>query len=297
MHRITFCREDIFLMQEMYLDEDEKNKLRTACVGIVGLGGIGGYAAEAIVRNGTEHIRLADSDAFEAQNFRQLHMTTQTVGLDKTDVVSKRIREINPLCKIETYPSGTNAATAQQFFNGLTVVIQEADTLAAEVIANYWGDKLRVPIVHSSRTHWWRSRTMNVSIRDYRREDEHYVLDQDLLSKNWGVNKSTLQDLFESIERESDSQEIDRRLRAENNEYRRQKILDAVEHNDLQAIEGFTIGKGIEHASAIIKRHPEKYHKMRVAPEQVMVMGGLAVFAAKSIILDREWIPEFSNLG
>jgi tRNA A37 threonylcarbamoyladenosine dehydratase len=84
-------------------------KLRAAHVGIVGIGGVGTWAAEALARSGVGALTLVDLDEVCVSNInRQLHALTETIGRAKVEVMAERIRAINPDCR---------ATTEQKFFN------------------------------------------------------------------------------------------------------------------------------------------------------------------------------------
>lgn len=68
---------------------------------VIGIGGVGSWAAEALARNGVGEITLIDLDDICITNInRQIHALTHTVGLSKVDVMSERIKDINPECKV-----------------------------------------------------------------------------------------------------------------------------------------------------------------------------------------------------
>jgi len=93
-------------------------KLRATHVCIVGIGGVGAWAAEALARSGISALTLVDLDEICTTNInRQLHALTETVGRAKVEVMAERIRAINPDCEI---------SVTQQFFNA-----QTADELLA----------------------------------------------------------------------------------------------------------------------------------------------------------------------
>ena len=95
-------------------------RLRAARVCVVGIGGVGAWAAEALARSGVGALTLVDLDEVCASNInRQLHALTDTVGRAKVDVMAERIRAINPGCRV---------AAEQKFFNEQTA----ADLLAAD---------------------------------------------------------------------------------------------------------------------------------------------------------------------
>ncbi len=88
-------------------------KLRAAHVGVVGIGGVGTWAAEALARSGVGALTLVDLDEVCVTNInRQLHALTETVGRAKVEAMAERIRAINPECRV---------TTEQKFFNEQTV--------------------------------------------------------------------------------------------------------------------------------------------------------------------------------
>jgi tRNA A37 threonylcarbamoyladenosine dehydratase len=87
------------------IGEEMFEKLRHKQVVIFGLGGVGSYVAEAIARSGIERIIICDFDQVEPTNInRQLLATDSTTGMLKTEVMEKRILDINPNARVLTYP-------------------------------------------------------------------------------------------------------------------------------------------------------------------------------------------------
>src|SRR5579871_6062189 len=87
-------------------------KLRAAHVCVVGLGGVGTWAAEALARSGLGALTLVDLDEVCVTNInRQLHALTETIGRSKVEVMADRIRAINPECRV---------TADQRFFNDQT---------------------------------------------------------------------------------------------------------------------------------------------------------------------------------
>jgi tRNA A37 threonylcarbamoyladenosine dehydratase len=90
-------------------------KLRAAHVCVVGLGGVGTWAAEALARSGIGALTLVDLDEICVTNInRQLHALTETVGRAKVAVMAERIRAINPECKISAEQKIFNEQTAAE---------------------------------------------------------------------------------------------------------------------------------------------------------------------------------------
>ena len=80
------------------------NKIKEKTVLIVGLGGVGGYATESLIRSGIHNLILIDHDTIDITNLnRQIISTNKNIGNDKVDELKKRILEINPECNVITH--------------------------------------------------------------------------------------------------------------------------------------------------------------------------------------------------
>ena len=83
---------------------DNFNKIKEKTVLVVGLGGVGGYATESLVRSGIHNLILIDHDTIDITNLnRQIISTNKNIGNDKVDEFKKRILEINPECNVITH--------------------------------------------------------------------------------------------------------------------------------------------------------------------------------------------------
>ncbi|MBR2041814.1 MAG: tRNA threonylcarbamoyladenosine dehydratase [Oscillospiraceae bacterium] len=86
-----------FERTELFLGKEATEKLNNARVAVIGLGGVGGSAAEALLRAGIGHLLFIDGDEIDETNInRQLLATDETVGMDKTEAAKKRFSLINP---------------------------------------------------------------------------------------------------------------------------------------------------------------------------------------------------------
>ncbi len=93
---------DRFARTRCFLGDTKFNLLRQATVTIVGLGAVGGYAAEGLARAGIGHLRLVDFDTIQPSNInRQILALESTLGQTKVDVAKQRIKLINPECRVE----------------------------------------------------------------------------------------------------------------------------------------------------------------------------------------------------
>ena len=89
---------------ELLIGSENIEKLKNAKVLVVGLGGVGGYALEALVRVGVGELGLCDFDIVDVSNKnRQILALDSTIGKAKTEVAKERVKEINPDCKISVF--------------------------------------------------------------------------------------------------------------------------------------------------------------------------------------------------
>ena len=84
------------------IGEEKFNKIKNKTIVVLGLGGVGSYALEALARSGVNHLVIIDADKIDVSNLnRQLMTNIHNVGKYKTDVLEERIKNINPSCKID----------------------------------------------------------------------------------------------------------------------------------------------------------------------------------------------------
>lgn len=118
-----------FSRVERLLGADGLSQLARARVILFGVGGVGGWCAEALVRSGIGHLTLVDPDCVDVTNInRQLPATTRTVGLPKVDVLRERLLEINPLCEINALQERYTLGADFQL-SGYDVIIDAIDSL------------------------------------------------------------------------------------------------------------------------------------------------------------------------
>jgi molybdopterin/thiamine biosynthesis adenylyltransferase len=106
------------------VSEAEQERLRTTCIALPGLGGVGGAHLQALARMGVGAFRLADPDAFDVVNFnRQLGATMASIGHNKAEVMAEQARQINPDAGVRTFTDGICDANIGEFLHGVDVVI------------------------------------------------------------------------------------------------------------------------------------------------------------------------------
>lgn len=110
------------------ISKSEQVILENAVVAVAGVGGIGAWAAEALVRMGIGKLRLADLDAYEIHNLnRQAHSTYENIGKEKVKEVEKALRKINPNIEIEVFPNGVNESNIDAFLFNADAVIDAVE--------------------------------------------------------------------------------------------------------------------------------------------------------------------------
>ena len=98
------------------IGEEGIEKLRSARVAVFGIGGVGGYVAEALARSGVGHIDLIDSDVITETNInRQIIALTSTLGKPKAEVMRERIADINPSAEVVAHNLFYSEETADSF--------------------------------------------------------------------------------------------------------------------------------------------------------------------------------------
>ncbi len=104
-------------------------KLGKARVILFGVGGVGGWCAEGLVRSGIGHLTIVDPDCVDESNInRQLPATSSTVGLPKVEVLRERLLDINPSCEISAIQKRYEAGT-EWGLEGYDVIIDAIDSL------------------------------------------------------------------------------------------------------------------------------------------------------------------------
>lgn len=124
-----------FSRTQLLFGADAMGKLAASRVAVFGIGGVGGYAVEALARSGVGAIDLIDDDRVCLTNInRQIVATRKTVGKHKVDVMEERILDINPKCKVRAYKCFYLPETKDQFnFSEYDYVIDAVDTVTAKI--------------------------------------------------------------------------------------------------------------------------------------------------------------------
>lgn len=140
-----------FVRTGLLLGEPGLHKLENSRVIVFGVGGVGGYVAEALARSGVGHIALVDKDEVSESNInRQIIATTKTIGRAKTEVMQERIAEINPDAVVEVYNCFYLPDTAEQFdFTKYDYVVDAVDNVTAKIELVLRAKEAGTPIIAS----------------------------------------------------------------------------------------------------------------------------------------------------
>ncbi len=124
-----------FLRTEMLLGTEAVQRLQKARVAVFGIGGVGGYAVEALARSGIGALDLIDNDCVSVSNLnRQILATHSTVGMPKVEAAKARILDINPHCIVRTHQVFYTPETADQFdFTQYDYIVDAIDTVTGKL--------------------------------------------------------------------------------------------------------------------------------------------------------------------
>ncbi len=142
---------ETFIRTELLLGEDGVAALQQAKVAIFGIGGVGGYVAEALARSGVGAFVLVDRDVVSTSNInRQIIATTRTVGKPKAELMRERILDINPEASVEVYNCFFLPENAADFdFASYSYVVDAVDTVTAKLEIVMCARKAGVPVISS----------------------------------------------------------------------------------------------------------------------------------------------------
>ncbi|MEG2920371.1 MAG: HesA/MoeB/ThiF family protein [Acinetobacter sp.] len=132
-------------------DIEAQEKLKLANVLIVGCGGIGCTSAELLARAGVGQITLIDADTIEMSNLqRQIAYVEENIGFYKSEILAKRLKQINPHIRIESYTSKLDESNAEQLISTQDLVLDGCDNFTTRYLVNQICTQLNVPLISAS---------------------------------------------------------------------------------------------------------------------------------------------------
>ena len=138
-----------WIRTELLIGHEGVETLSKSRVAVFGVGGVGGYAAEALARSGVGALDLYDDDTVNLSNLnRQIIATHRTIGQYKVDVMQERILDINPECKVEVHKMFLLPENASKIdFSQYDYVLDAIDTVAAKLELAVRTHQNKVPLI------------------------------------------------------------------------------------------------------------------------------------------------------
>lgn len=131
---MTITREQRLNRTALLLNEQQMERLQNAHVMLLGLGGVGSYAAEALARGGVGKMTIVDNDDVAVSNLnRQLPALSSTIGRMKTDVVAERLRDLAPDLELTAVNAFYLPETPVEIPGDCSLVVDAIDTTSAKL--------------------------------------------------------------------------------------------------------------------------------------------------------------------
>ena len=138
----------------MLVGKDSLQRLNNKKIIVFGVGGVGGYVCEALARSGVGRIDVVDNDMVSITNInRQIIALESSIGRDKTEVISERLKLINPDIKVNTFnmfylPENADSIDLSEY----DYIVDAVDTVSAKIEIIKRADALGVPVISSMGT-------------------------------------------------------------------------------------------------------------------------------------------------
>ena len=140
--------QNMFSRTELLIGKKGIEKLQKAKVAIFGIGGVGSFVVEALIRAGVSNFILVDKDVVDVTNInRQIIATNKTIGQPKVEVAKQRMLEINPEAKIQTYQEFFMPESEEILDNTINYVVDAIDTVTAKIELVVRANRLQIPII------------------------------------------------------------------------------------------------------------------------------------------------------
>lgn len=148
---VNAMQESLFQRAELLLGNNAMARLGAARVLLFGVGGVGSWVAEGLIRSGVGHLTLVDGDTVAPSNVnRQLMATTATIGRPKVDAMREHLLQVNPAADIVARQERFSARTADAFdWQAFDCVVDAIDSVA---------DKLELIVRATDKTQWRQAR-------------------------------------------------------------------------------------------------------------------------------------------
>lgn len=145
--------QEQFSRTELLIGKEGLEKLKRSKVAVFGVGGVGSYVVEGLVRSGVGSFVLVDNDDVALSNInRQIIATYKTLGKPKVEVAKERILEINPEADVEVYKQFFMPETNGIIDSSLSYIVDAIDTVTAKIELVMRANEFNVPIISSMGT-------------------------------------------------------------------------------------------------------------------------------------------------
>lgn len=144
-----------FQREELLIGKENVDKLKNSHVIVFGLGGVGGFTVEALVRAGVGELTVVDFDSIDITNLnRPIIATHQSVGRDKAEVIKERALSINPKIKVNVYKETFSKETQRLFFDGKTYdyAVDAIDLVTCKLDLISICKEMDIPVISSMGT-------------------------------------------------------------------------------------------------------------------------------------------------
>ena len=142
-----------FSRTEMLIGKENVEKLHSKKVAIFGIGGVGSFVLEGLVRAGVENFVLVDKDEVDITNLnRQIIATHSTIGKPKVEVAKQRVLDINPNAKVTIYKEFFMPETEGILDSSIDYIVDCVDTVTAKIELVVRANKMNIPIISSMGT-------------------------------------------------------------------------------------------------------------------------------------------------
>ncbi len=155
---------------EILIGQEKIEKIKNTTVLIIGLGGVGSFALESIIRNGIENVIIVDNDKIDITNInRQLIALHSNIGEYKTDAFERRIKDINPNCNVKKITKFITEENINELFeNKIDYIIDACDTIKVKMELIRIATKQNIKII-SSMSMGYKMNPERIRIMDIRK--------------------------------------------------------------------------------------------------------------------------------
>ena len=147
-------KDEQFSRTALLLGPEAVERLAASRVIVFGLGGVGGYAVEALARTGVGHLDIVDNDVISLSNLnRQIYALHSTVGMSKVDAATQRIHDINPACEVTGHKMFYLPETADSIdLSVYDYIVDCIDTITAKIELIMRAQAIGIPVISSMGT-------------------------------------------------------------------------------------------------------------------------------------------------